>query len=151
MVYDFKVKGLYDVSPQTVGEEFERIIEDSGELTPTAVVDKSRPEDAPLHKVFEWRDDVAAEKWRENQAQKLIHNVTIVCQKQEEEPVQVRAFVHVQKDYKPIQIVLSDDDMRKELLRNAYRELTSFKTKYQTLSELSPLMLAIDTVIGETA
>lgn len=75
------------VDAQTAGEELERIREDRGLLTPGAVVEESRPEDAPLHPVFEWRDPVAAEQWREHQASQLIKRVRVVPVEMEE-PVQ---------------------------------------------------------------
>lgn len=66
------------VSAQEAGEELQRIREERGRLTPATVVDESRPEDAVLHPVFEWRDPVAAEQWREHQAATLIKRVRVV-------------------------------------------------------------------------
>ena len=38
-----------------------------GKTTAKDLVDASRPEEAPLHKLFEWNDSIAAEKYREEQ------------------------------------------------------------------------------------
>ena len=67
MIYKWKVAGLMPVDAQTAGEELNRIYTKNGALNPADIVDESRPEDAPLHDCFEWRDDVAAEKYREQQ------------------------------------------------------------------------------------
>ncbi|NBR91840.1 MAG: hypothetical protein EBS68_18450, partial [Rhodobacteraceae bacterium] len=48
------------LTPQIVGETLADIEERHGVIDPHTVVDESRPKNAPLHPVFEWRDDVAA-------------------------------------------------------------------------------------------
>jgi hypothetical protein len=64
------------------GEELDRIRRNHGRLQPATVVDESRPEEAPLHPAFEWRDEVAAEKFREHQASDLIRQVRVVVEHQ---------------------------------------------------------------------
>ncbi len=66
------------VDAQTAGSELDRIRRRDGTIRPAAVVDEARPEDAPLHPAFEWRDPVAAEQWREHQASTLIRVVRVV-------------------------------------------------------------------------
>lgn len=68
----------YGIDANTAGEELSRIKRAHGLLHPATVVDESRPEDAPLHPVFEWQDPVAAEHWREHQASQLIRRVRVV-------------------------------------------------------------------------
>ena len=66
------------VDAQTAGSELDRIRRRDGTLRPDVVVDEARPEEAPLHPAFEWRDQVAAEQWREHQASTLIKVVRVV-------------------------------------------------------------------------
>ena len=66
------------IDAQTAGSELDRIRRRDGTIKPAAVVDEARPEQAPLHPAFEWRDPVAAEQWREHQASKLIKVVRVV-------------------------------------------------------------------------
>jgi hypothetical protein len=66
------------VDAQTAGSELDRIRRRDGTLRPDVVVDEARPEEAPLHPAFEWRDPVAAEQWREHQASTLIKIVRVV-------------------------------------------------------------------------
>ena len=70
-----KIKG---VSADVAGSELDRIYRDRGSLDPTLVVDEARPEDAQLHPVFEWQDEVAGENWRKYQARTLIRAVEVV-------------------------------------------------------------------------
>lgn len=74
----------FGVDAQTAGTELERIRVSYGcnsftALTPKAVVEEARPEDAPLHPAFEWDNDTAAEKYREHQATNLIRRVRVVA------------------------------------------------------------------------
>ena len=66
------------VDAQTAGSELDRIRRRDGTIRPAAVVDEARPEEAPLHPAFEWRDPVAAEQWRQHQANTLIKVVRVV-------------------------------------------------------------------------
>ena len=66
------------IDAQTAGSELDRIRRRDGTIKPAVVVDEARPEEAPLHPAFEWRDPVAAEQWREHQASKLIKVVRVV-------------------------------------------------------------------------
>ena len=133
------------VDAQSAGEELDRIYQKHGNLIPSNVVEESRDETSVLHPCFEWNDAAAAEKYRETQAGLILRNITVVSESVgNEEPV--RAFVSVQKSYQPIEIVLSDQEKTEELLRNALKELVSFKAKYNTLSMLKPVFDAIEKV-----
>ena len=54
---------------------------DGGLLRPRAVVDAARDVESPLHRCFEWDDKVAGEKYRLEQAQRLIRSFTVVHEK----------------------------------------------------------------------
>ena len=55
MVYKWKDAARIKSDAQTAGEICEKL-EKNGGLTAKRLVDESRPEDAPLHKEFEWND-----------------------------------------------------------------------------------------------
>lgn len=148
MIYKWKLSGMYPVDANTAGEEIEAIYNKKGRCDPADVVERSRPEAAPLHSCFEWDDAVAAEKYRQEQAGGLIRSLTVVVDTTDnpvtEAPVEVRAFHHVEHTYQPISIVVNDEDKMKELLQKAMCELVSFKKKYSQLSGLKPIFLEID-------
>lgn len=144
MVYQFKVPGLFPVSAQTAGEELRRIYENKGCLEPKDVVDKSRPEDAPLHDCFEWDDEAAAEKYREVQAGQIIRSVVVVQEEEQRPPVEVRAFVNVQKTYRPIEVVVNSEEQMLELFNSALSELKAFERKYANLKQLSSVFEEIN-------
>lgn len=144
--YSWLVDGIFPVDAQAAGEEMERIYEKRGTITPAGVVEESRPDDAPLHSCFEWRDKEAAEKYREHQARKIIRTLVVQHEEEGKEPVYVRSIVHVQKDYTPMNVVVETPGLMDALLSNAFREMESFKRKYQTLNQLAPVFSAIDEV-----
>lgn len=143
-VYKWKGEGVYDVDAQTAGEELERIYSKNGTLTAADVVEESRSELAPLHSCFEWRDGVAAEEYRKEQARRLMRAIVQPVETPREDPTEVRAFFNVQHSYHPFQVIVQSEDKMEALLKAALRELRQFQNKYNVLSQLSPVFDAID-------
>ena len=52
-------------------DELHRIRDQHGELQATTIVDEARSKKSPLHRCFEWKNTVAAQKFREEQAREL--------------------------------------------------------------------------------
>lgn len=122
-----------------------------GRLSPAELVEVSRPEDAPLHNEFEWDDKVAAQLWREKTGQIMIACI-VVTQEAEEEKKPVRAYFNIERgthEYIPTEVIFSEEAKRERLLDIAKRELLSFKSKYQSLTELDGVMNAIDEVMKD--
>lgn len=72
--------------------ELERIAsEHGGQLFTADVIDAARNKKNPLHPAFEWDDTVAAERFRTEQARKLIKSIRVVYEDRPDEP----KFVHV--------------------------------------------------------
>lgn len=150
-VYEWKYD-RFPVDAQVAGEELERIHERDGKITPAAVVEDARPENAPLHPCFEWRDDVAAEKYREEQARCLIRTVVIKQEPEKKEPkkvVVVRGFVHTNDDYQPMKVVLKRPDYTEQMMADALRDLKAFMAKYRDLSQLAPMLETMEQWVGE--
>ena len=146
-VYRWKSGARSPVSAQVAGEVCASL-EESGSLTPRALVDASRAEDAPLHGAFEWDDEAAAERYREAQAGYIIRSVEVVVEGTSEP---VRAFVSVTESrhaapYASIEHVMVRSDSRAILLDRARTELEAFRRKYRQLSELAEVFAAIDAV-----
>ncbi len=149
MEYSWKLSGLYPVSAQVAGEELERIYQARGEMTAPTIVDESRPEIAPLHPCFEWDDPVAAEKWREHQARKIVNCIVVKTETMKHEAVQVRAFVNANKSYHPLEVVLQSKDMTAEMIKDALADMEAFQTKYRVLSQLSPVLEIMEKTTNE--
>lgn len=111
-----------------VREELLRLQTEEGSLRPDDVVYAARDPDSILHTLFEWDDTLAAEKYRKNQARRLIRDVYVehvVGQR----IIPTRAFVHNETagrepEYQSIQVVKDDrDKVRQTLLANLRRSV----------------------------
>ena len=157
MIYQWKHS--HPVPAQIAGEEFERIEEKYGSLSPQTVLDESRDTNAVLHPCFEWNDSIAAEKYRLTQAHALIRHITVkVVQEEQKEPTVIRAFVNTAPNPTPrqpfsgtyinVNKALSDIETRRQVLLNAWSELQAFSRKYSNLSELKPIFDVIENLSG---
>lgn len=121
-----------------------------GILRPADVVDEARDENHPLHKCFEWDDSIAGEAHRRWQARQLIRVVVDVIPNTDDKPVNV--FVSLRPDradgtgYRSIVNVMSDNNLRNQLLSDALDELRIFERKYRRLTELAPIFEGLDRV-----
>lgn len=147
MIYKWKAGSHIKASATAAGEVFEELERTVG-LTPANLVEASKPKSAPLHGAFEWNNTKAAEKYREYQAGHLIRCIAIVHEQEEAEPVTIRAY-HPTADgvYENISVIVNDEEKMEALLQRALRELGWFKAKYESLSQLTPVMDAIDEVL----
>jgi hypothetical protein len=141
----------YRVPADVVGGVLEEIEARDGAVTKEAFLEESRPEDAPTHRMFEWDDAKAAEKYRLVQSKNIINNLKVVIQKNDEEPMALKAFVNVSSGsqfssgrYIRVEAAIADDRSRGVMFRNALAELGSFKRKYRELTELEDIFRAIE-------
>lgn len=142
--YSWQIAGIYKSDANIVGRELEKI-EQIGELTPESVLEYARAnEQSELHKMIEWDDSIASERWRRHQASHIITHIKVeIIQddtKRTNKPI--RAFVQTARlqKYEPIETFIKDTDKYKLLLEKAYRELNNVKNKYTELEEIQELL-----------
>lgn len=145
--YQWKIPGVYRVEAQTAQNEFERIYQKNGKLEPEDVVEENTLEGTPLHDEFEWDDVKAANAYRVGQASDMIRALVVVQEPEESQPVEVRAFVHTQGTYHPIGVAINTPDMLDEIIKDAFRDMLSFKKKYKAYQQFKGVISAIDTVL----
>lgn len=151
MIYEWKPMAGMELNAQNVGERLEKLTEENdGILTPQIIVNDARPVDSELHPAFEWNDNVAAEKYREDQARYLVRQIVVVSEEVDNKQP-IRAFVSVAKEdagnvYIPIQVAMENSQTREQVLRKAWLELQSWHNRYYDLMEFSKLFSAIETV-----
>lgn len=151
LMYEWGNGAYAHVKPEVAGVVFEELEKGKG-LTAPNLVDASRPEDAPLHKEFEWDDAIAAEKYRENRAMNLINHLHIRMEEVEDAPT-TRAYVCLQTDnsrkYESVPMILKNPQKTTALFDMAMRELESFQRKYNNLTEFARVFEEIDKLKGE--
>lgn len=139
MKYEFRqgVRIPAGLTPDQAATELERIRNNEG-LTPSAVVEASRPEGSPLHHCFEWADSRAAELYRESQARTLIRAVIVV-----EENNTAPVYYHIQEPEQPpryehISVLVKRPDLFEDALRRLKGELTAAARSVNELQQFAP-------------
>ena len=87
--------GMFHANAQLVGEQILSIGESA---TAQQVLDKGRDDNTELHKCFEWNNDIAAEKYRLDQARSVLRN--LVFTRSDDQVKEDRPEMHLQElDY----------------------------------------------------
>lgn len=147
----WKEGSRHRVKAGTAAAELRRIQEKFGGLQPGAIVDESRADKAPLHPEFEWRDEIAAEHHRRDQARAMVNDLVTV-EVTSKGAVASPVYVHVRGDenkpgrYEPTRVVMNDDAMRASALAEARAQLAAFERRYAHLSELAGVLREIKRV-----
>lgn len=130
-------------------QELQRIASQTGGvLKPENVIESARALTSPLHSKFTWDDTEAAHLYRLEEARRLIRvTVQVLSNGSNEEE---RVWVSLQHDqnqegggYRTLVSVLSDVQLRKQLLEQAMRDMEYFKVKYCHLEELAEVFSSI--------
>ena len=126
---------FHGADAQKVAEEIAGI----GEAPTTKqIVDAGRNPDSELHKCFEWRDDIAAEKYRMVQARDIVRHLVIKEESIPDDRPEIRVFYKTKESggFRETRKIVKNEDAYADLLKRAYAELRAFKAKYSMLEEL---------------
>lgn len=165
MVYVPQGGGVSKEAAQFLGEQFEAIA-DQEPLKPETVVERARPEMAPLHPYFEWDDEAAAEQYRLVQARYYLRHIAVI---REDDGEPIRAFhvveVHRAKfqstmnedgedddlpsdeEFKPLREVMAEPYLMSQVVDKALRELKGWQQRYAQYSELQSVASKIKELI----
>lgn len=143
------------VAPQVAQDELERIrAKHRGVVRPADVVEESRPEDADLHPVFTWDDYAAAEKWREDEARRLIRNVCVVYEGQPDDAPPSPVYIHVrpaegpdEPGYRTVAHVRTDAGLAEMAERDALAQLRGWVERYRWVAALADVRRTVEDVL----
>ena len=103
------------------------------------VIEEAKHKTSVLHGAFEWDDSKAAHEWRLHSARHLMRSVEIVSTSAEGDTRSLPAFVFVKTDegprYETIAKVLSDDELRIQVLNKALKEFEQWQQRYKEYEE----------------
>jgi hypothetical protein len=127
------------------------VIEEHGHVTAKELVELATPVDSPLHKFFDWDDEVAGEKWRVTQATAMLLASKMVAVIQDEDTkgrdkrFEVRGFLSVGdgEGFRMRKEVLDSDEMRSALIERRIATLKSWCRESIDVPELAELREAI--------
>jgi hypothetical protein len=142
------------ISAQVFGETVEKISTDLTSAKAEDIVNAARPSKSPIHKMFEWRNNKAAELYRRAQARNFIGSLQIVRVEFSEGPtVSNRAFFLVKTGdrtgYIDHERILSDRDLKVQVLETARQELENYVRKFGSVMALGNYIQRLQAVIDE--
>ena len=111
-----------------------------GCIKPESVVEIAKDPNHPMHKLFEWDDSVAGYQYRVYQARLIINRITVdlidVSTDAYEMFVPVTATNSRKRGYYSVSEIMSDEEMRKQVLQQALSLARYWMDKYKQYSEL---------------
>lgn len=151
------------VKPYVAAAEIRRLYAEQGRIEAGDLVDASASADAPLHECFEWDDGAAARQHRESQARYILRSLVVVYRDdagqktspvryivslsesgEDENPDLVRP--NQERRYIPVNVVLSDEVLRRRQLKQAMAEAKAWRNRYEHIRDLAAIFAAIDEV-----
>lgn len=144
--YTFKegpltIKNAKKADPQVIGEALSGIPSQDG-LKPRAVLAMAKSNRHPLHKHFEWDNEIAGEAYRLEQARELIRIIRV--EDDEASAGYSPAFYSItQKSgtaYHTHAAVKSSADLQLLVLRQAERDLDAFDNRYRELQDICAIV-----------
>ena len=154
---EYKATGngpLTDGDAQVLGEVV-GVLAETGPVSPTDLVEAARPEHSRIHDYFEWHNDTAAQRWRENQAAYYLRAI-VVIPAPEREPV--RAFLCVTQDmadgrtergYVPMSVVQEEPNLLRQVIEREHKLLMGISMRLQQYRELETAALAVQQALTE--
>lgn len=148
-----RLKNAKQADAQVIGLALEKINQQNeGMLKPQAVVDAARNKRNPLHKHFEWDDEIAAEQYRQDQARHIIRIVRVVDEDSEEGTQRAYQSVNIVgsgKSYRSVADIKSSAEFQAAILKQADRDLEAFQRRYRQLTEVCTYVAQARTKIAE--
>lgn len=139
----WKISGIFKADAQKVADEI-----GEEKVTPELVLERARDENSELHKCFEWDDGIAAEKYRLEQARRIIVNLVVKPKEKDSQPIRCFQVTSERHTYQPTQLFMKQEGEYQKLLKRALRELESFKRRYESLAELETIFEQIDDLLA---
>lgn len=148
--YSLKPGARLKSDPQAAGEYLEQLESQFGRLTPKIVASavetaNAKGQTTPIHEDFTWDNKAAIAKCHVMEAGYLIRAIEVVVESGGEQVTEepVRAFVSVVQNHKhgyvDVVTVLSNAQLRQQMLGRAYQELTAWRNRYDQLEEVAQI------------
>jgi len=137
-------------SDDDIAKEVMRLQERDGVCTAEAFVEEARDEASPLHTLFDWDDQAEAELWRQHKARSIIGRVKVTINGTRT-PAHVSVTVTTdqtrKRGYVPLEVAMSNEDMRAQVFRDARAGLKGWRNRLMAFSEAQDAVAALDSAI----
>jgi len=155
--------GYSDADAKVIGPELEKLAE-QGKSCPRQIVEAATNAKSPIHPYFEWRDDIAAQLYREDQARGMAQSIMIKVADSRGIEREVRAFHSArvitvdttekkkgpkQHPYLTFDQIKEDKEIADSVIYEALRQLITWKSKYALYREVFADFQRFDAVFTE--
>tara|TARA_R110000764_G_C10830727_1_gene362871 strand:+ start:78 stop:578 length:501 start_codon:yes stop_codon:yes gene_type:complete len=134
--------------PQIVGDKLQELRDQNNGLTASIVIEEAKHKTSVLHGAFDWNDKSSAHQWRLHKARNLMRSVEIVSTKEEGGTRSLPAFVFVKTEegprYESLARVLSNDEMRIQVINRALKEFEQWQQRYEEYEEFLSVFESFD-------
>ncbi len=140
------------LAPEDVGKELKKIHAKSGVITAEAIVSAATRTTSPLHEHFQWDNDIAANKYRLEQARHLIRCIRVTMEQSDDLPAKlVRVYINPLNEgtYHTIVDVMSNDDLRNSALKKVLWEIKAMAAKNQEYEDLFGVLVEAEGKVQE--
>ena len=156
---EYKATGhgpLTDGDAQVLGEAVE-VLAETGPVSPTDLVEAARPEQSRIHDYFEWADETAAQRWRENQASYYLRAI-VVIPPEHSEPVrafhcvtQTLADGRTERGYVTLAVVQEEPSLLRQVIERERKLLLGISMRLRQYQELETAALTVQQALVELA
>ena len=126
-------------------ETMKKVERAKGYLKPQDLVEAARPTSSPIHSLFEWDEEKAAENYRKQQARLWIKHVKIQLIEGGPETnayYSARVIINEKpiRGYFSAERVLSDENLASQVLNDAILEIKFWQKKYNDIESLKKVV-----------
>jgi hypothetical protein len=130
-------------------------IEQNQGLTAENIIEVAKNNKSSLHDLFDWDDTEAARKWRLQQARVFINEIQVIIEGNTSPAFEmITTIIEQDKDgnveserfYKPKLEILSNEQMRRQIIQRALRMQEYWSQQYFSYSELKPIIVSVEKV-----
>lgn len=143
--YEWRLKSLAkNIDPDLAVQELERIESVYGVLSAENILSESRNDNAILHPLFEWQENVAAEKYRMQQARFILNNIHVKVIKNGNSlliPVYEVITINKERWYRSINVMTQSDV--DQVKKATLKDLASIKAKLESYEDFESTRLHI--------
>ena len=149
--YRFREGPFKNRDAKKIGKYLEQLHEENNKhLTPDVLVEYASNPDSPIHEYFDWNNKSAAKKYRLQQARLILNSLKVqiisYTNGKITSRVEINEFTNIKSpDEKQLVYRITTEAMENQyerdyILRNAIREISIWRMKYERLKELSEII-----------
>jgi hypothetical protein len=129
-------------------DEILKVKKEKGLLAET-LLEHAKDKNSKLHNLFEWDNNLAAKKWRLQQARIIVNEIKVIVENKEYyafENISLQVGEDVKREYYSRDEILTTPLLKESMVRKAYNTLLYWKEQYHNYVLFEPVIKAIESI-----